>query len=187
VSGKDFIVAFTTHYFTADSHFGHQLMLKFRPFSTVEEMDEHLIDTWNAVVRPADIVWHLGDFSCHDEPRTKQIFNRLQGRKRLILGNHDLHSDGKPRKSIRALAWDQPPTHYAECKQGSERIILHHYAQRTWAASCHGSWHLYGHSHGRLPPYGRSRDVGIDCADLGYAPATFQMLSAGMRDAEVVS
>lgn len=180
-------MAFTNQFFTADTHFGHQLMLRFRAFSTVEEMDEFLIDVWNAVVKPDDIVWHLGDFSAHDEARTKQIFGRLQGRKRLILGNHDLHADSKPRKSIRGLAWDQPPTHYAETKIDGERIILNHYAMRTWSASVHGSWHLYGHSHGRLPPYGRSRDVGVDCPDLGYAPATFQQLTAAMRNAEVVS
>ena len=180
-------MAFVSQYFTADTHFGHQLMLKFRPFETTDEMDEHLIDVWNAVVRPNDIVWHLGDFSVHDEGRTKQIFNRLQGRKRLILGNHDLHSDGSIRKSLHGLAWDQPPAHYAETKIDGDRIALHHYAMRTWSASVHGSWHLYGHSHGRLPAYGRSRDCGVDCLDLGYAPATFQQLTASMRDAEVVS
>ncbi|KAB1089385.1 hypothetical protein F4V91_06900 [Neorhizobium galegae] len=162
-------------------------MLRFRPFSSTAEMDEHLIHSWNAIVRPADIIWHLGDFSCHDEARTKQIFNRLQGRKRLILGNHDVHADGKPRKSIRSLGWDEPPTHYAETKIDGDRIILNHYAQRTWSASIHGSWHLYGHSHGRLPAYGRSRDCGLDCPDLGYAPATFLGLTVRMRDAEAVA
>jgi len=180
-------VAFTQQFFTADSHFGHQLMLRFRPFSSTDEMDEHLIDVWNAVVKPHDIVWHLGDFSCHDETRAKRIFNRMHGRKRLILGNHDVHADGQPRKSIRGLAWDQPPVHYAETKIDGDRIALHHYAMRTWSASCHGSWHLYGHSHGRLAAYGRSRDCGVDCPDLGYAPATFQQLTAAMRDAEVVA
>lgn len=180
-------MAFTNQFFTADTHFGHRLMLKFRPFSSTDEMDEHLIDSWNSVVRPDDIVWHLGDFSTHDEARTKQIFQRLQGRKRLILGNHDLHADGSVRKSLRGLAWDQLPALYAEVKQDGERIALHHYAMRTWSASVHGSWHFYGHSHGRLPPYGRSRDCGVDCSDLGFAPANFQLLTASMRDAEVVS
>lgn len=180
-------MAFTQQYFTADTHFGHQLMLKFRPFASTDEMDEHLIDIWNAVVKPDDIVWHLGDFSCHDEGRTKKIFSRLQGRKRLIPGNHDVHSDGSIRESLKGLAWDQPPTHYAECKQGGDRIILRHYTMRTWSASVHGSWHLFGHSHGRLPPYGRSRDCGVDCPDTGFAPMTFLALTARMRDAEVVS
>ncbi|ARQ58931.1 metallophosphoesterase domain-containing protein [Rhizobium sp. Kim5] len=180
-------MAFTSQYFTADHHFGHALMLQFRPFDTVEEMDRCLIETWNSVVRDGDIVWHLGDFSYHDEARTKAIFSQLKGRKRLVLGNHDLDNRGDVRKSIASLAWDQPPMHYAECKQDGERVILNHYAQRTWNASVHGSWHFYGHSHGRLPEYGRSRDVGVDSGDVGYAPATFRNLTAAMRDAEIVS
>ncbi|MBY5684860.1 hypothetical protein HFO32_22310 [Rhizobium leguminosarum] len=180
-------MAFVTHYFTGDTHFQHPLMLKFRPFTTTDEMDRHLIDAWNSVVRTEDIVWHLGDFAAGDDKRTAQIFQQLRGRKRLILGNHDLDHSGNVRKGIAALAWDQPPTHYAETKQIGERVILHHYAMRTWSASAHGSWHLYGHSHGRLPPLGRSRDCGVDCQDLGYAPASFQALTATMRDEEVVS
>jgi calcineurin-like phosphoesterase family protein len=180
-------MAFTQQFFTADQHFGHARMLEFRPFQTTDEMDRFLIDAHNAVVRDNDIVWMLGDFSAHQDSRTASIFGQLQGRKRLILGNHDTDHSENVRKGIAALAWDQPPTHYAECKIGGDRIILNHYAMRTWSASIHGSWHLYGHSHGRLPPHGRSRDCGVDCPDLGYAPATFKVLTAGMKDMEVVS
>lgn len=178
-------MAFTQQYFTADQHFGHARMLEFRPFTNTDEMDRFLIDAHNAVVADHDIVWMLGDFSVQDDGRTAQIFAQLKGRRRLILDNHDLHNGEV--KALRGLDWDQPPTHYAETKINGERIILNHYAQRTWSASVHGSWHLFGHSHGRLAPYGRSRDCGVDCPDLGYAPATFQALTAGMRDAEVVS
>lgn len=180
-------MAFTSHYFTADTHFQHPIMLKSRSFASTDEMDRHLIDAWNSVVKDQDIVWHLGDFAAGDDKRTAQIFAQLKGRKRMILGNHDLDHSGNLRKGIAALAWDQAPTHYAEVKQDKERIILNHYAQRTWAASVHGSWHLFGHSHGRLPPHGRSCDCGVDCADTGFAPMTFLALTARMRDAEVVA
>ncbi|MEY9198414.1 calcineurin-like phosphoesterase family protein [Sinorhizobium fredii] len=180
-------MAFTNQYFTADSHFGHSKMLEFRPFESTDEMDRYLIDAWNSVVRDGDIIWYLGDFSYHDESRTRAIFSQLKGRKRLILGNHDLDNKGNIRKSIAGLSWDQPPTHYAETKQSGERIILFHYAMRTWSASVHGSWHFFGHSHGRLPEYGRSRDCGVDCGDVGYAPATFQQLTAAMQDAEIAA
>lgn len=180
-------MTFTQQYFTADHHFGHALMLQKRPFDSIDEMDRYLIEAWNSVIKDGDIIWHLGDFSYHDADRTAQIFKQLKGRKRLILGNHDLDNKGNVRKSLSDLAWDQPPTHYAECKQDGERVILHHYAMRTWSASNHGSWHLYGHSHGRLPAYGRSRDCGVDCSDTGYAPMTFKALTAGMRDVEAVA
>ena len=55
-------------FFTSDSHFGHASVLaprmdRPRPFATIEEHDEALVAAWNAVVRPDDIVWHLGDFA----------------------------------------------------------------------------------------------------------------------------
>jgi calcineurin-like phosphoesterase family protein len=78
-------------YFTSDTHFGHVNIIEyekeFRPFSTVEEMNEALIENWNKVVKPNDRVYHLGDF-CFG-PHNIQIAGRLNGQKRLVMGNHD--------------------------------------------------------------------------------------------------
>ena len=51
-------------FFTADTHFGDDAIRRYenRPFTDIEEMDRELIARWNAVVGPADTVWHLGDF-----------------------------------------------------------------------------------------------------------------------------
>ena len=63
---------------------------KTRPFSTTEEMDEALVDNWNSVVKPGDKVYHLGDVTFSSkENYIKNIHNRLHGKKRLIVGNHD--------------------------------------------------------------------------------------------------
>ena len=63
---------------------------KTRPFSTTEEMDEALVDNWNSVVKPGDKVYHLGDVTFgNKENYIKNIHNRLHGKKRLIVGNHD--------------------------------------------------------------------------------------------------
>ena len=52
-------------FFTSDTHFDHKNILRFcnRPWETVEEMNQGLIDNWNSVVGPDDIVFHLGDVS----------------------------------------------------------------------------------------------------------------------------
>jgi calcineurin-like phosphoesterase family protein len=83
-------------FIVSDTHFGHQNILKFtddkdgsqvRPnFSSVEEMDEHMVERWNSVVRDYDIVYHLGDVYFDNGHR---VLKRLKGRKRLVLGNHD--------------------------------------------------------------------------------------------------
>ena len=77
-------------YFTADTHFGHQNVIRFteRPFSSAEEMDETLIANWNARVYRGDKVYILGDmFFRHPDPEA--ILCRLKGKKYLIIGNHD--------------------------------------------------------------------------------------------------
>ena len=54
-----------------------------RPFASVSEMDEHLIERWNAAVGDNDIVFHLGDFALDDADYVRSIFDRLKGRKYL--------------------------------------------------------------------------------------------------------
>jgi len=154
-----------TIYFTSDTHFGHANIIRYcnRPFATVEEMDEALIANWNAVVGRGDEVWHLGDFGWHDAKRMRSIFQRLNGKKRLIIGNHD-------GKEVLDLPWSAPPSHYAEASVDRQRVVLFHYGTRVWNGMRRGAIQLYGHSHGRLPGSDRSLDVGSDC--WGYAPVT---------------
>lgn len=78
-------------WFISDTHFGHANILGFepeaRPFKTVEEMNEAIIDNWNRVVSHRDTVYHMGDF-CFGRQNIC-IAERLKGQKRLVLGNHD--------------------------------------------------------------------------------------------------
>ena len=82
-------------WFTSDTHFGHRNILEYekeaRPFETVEEMNEALISNWNDTVRPKDIIWHLGDFAFGRS--NVELAGRLNGHKRLIMGNHDVYNN----------------------------------------------------------------------------------------------
>lgn len=81
-------------YIISDTHFGHSNILKFldskgetfRKFSSLEEMDETMIENWNKTVRPQDLVYHMGDVYFGEG--YKHLW-RLNGHKRLIVGNHD--------------------------------------------------------------------------------------------------
>jgi len=81
-------------WFTADQHFWHENILEYcdRPFRTVNQMNEQLIELHNNVVKTNDIVWMLGDFTLaggnHFES-VQRLVNRLNGKKHLVLGNHD--------------------------------------------------------------------------------------------------
>lgn len=60
-----------------------------RPFKSIEEHDEALIENWNNAVGMDDDVYLLGDISRHNSTKTIEIFNELNGNIHLIVGNHD--------------------------------------------------------------------------------------------------
>ena len=78
-------------FFISDFHARHENIIKFcdRPWSNKEEMTEGLINNWNSVVSPDDIVFNLGDFIWSGSYGS--IVPRLNGHIHLILGNHDRH------------------------------------------------------------------------------------------------
>lgn len=163
-------------YFTADTHFGHKKVIEYcnRPFSSVEEMNETLIANWNSRVGKNDVIYHLGDFAFLSPSGMRSIFDRLNGEKHLILGNHD------QLKTMKLLKWDSIQS-MREIRIGEQRIVLLHYAMKIWNKSHHGAWHLYGHSHNSLPddPNSLSIDVGVDAR--GYAPISFTEIGEIMK------
>jgi calcineurin-like phosphoesterase family protein len=91
---------FVNRFVISDTHFGHtNSWEKFkledgsplRPFTSTEEMDETMIERWNAKVKPGDTVYHLGDVVINQ--KSLHLVSRLNGRKILIRGNHDIFKD----------------------------------------------------------------------------------------------
>lgn len=123
-------------------------------------MGETLIENHNKLVKPTDAVYHLGDFSFGRREETASVGGRLHGRKTLIYGNHDHERE---RKQWTPFFTTVVP--YLVLKGLlAAPIVLCHYAMRVWLQSHYGAIHLHGHSHGSLPPHGKSVDVGVDAA-----------------------
>lgn len=164
-------------YYTADTHFGHQNIMKFcnRPFENTDAMDEEIIRRWNARVKPEDDVYHLGDFAFKNGKHAESYLSRLNGRKHLIWGNHD------PSNVRESKLW-ATSQHYLEIKDDGRNVVLFHYPIREWNRSYHGSYHLFGHVHGGLPPLGRSTDAGVDCWE--YEPKTLDEMITKMPEAK---
>lgn len=160
-------------WFTSDTHFGHDAIRRHcnRPFLSADEMDHELVSRWNALVGPRDEVWHLGDFVFRSAAPVGDYLARLRGRKHLIWGNHD-------NASARSNAGWASSQAMAELKFGNHRIVLLHYAMRTWRGSHHGAFHLFGHSHGKMPGDRQSLDVGVDCWD--FRPVSLDEILARM-------
>ena len=97
-------------FLVSDTHFGHKGVCHFmrndgvtklRPFDTPEEMDEFMVASWNAKVKPEDKVYHLGDVVINR--KSLSIMKRLNGDKVLIRGNHDIFRDDEYREYFREL------------------------------------------------------------------------------------
>lgn len=163
-------------FFTADTHFNHVNIIKYcnRPYKTVEDMNKSLIDNWNDVVGPNDIVYHLGDFCLGRIDEFDSYFNKLNGKIILIEGNHDRNAS---RHKDRFYEYH---VGYIEVNVDGWPIVLSHYAMKVWNNSHNGSFHLYGHSHGTLPddPLYCSMDVGVDCHN--YKPIDINQIEQFM-------
>lgn len=177
-------------WFTADTHFNHDNILAYsrRPFADLAEMTERMIGNWNAVVKPGDQVYHLGDFALsfgkRDAALIDSLLSRLNGQKHLLAGNHDRD------EVTRNKRW-QTVRHYHELAVDlggphRQRIVLCHYAMRVWNQSHRGAFMLHGHSHGSLSDIGgKIRDVGVDCCN--YAPISVEEVAAFMASREAVT
>jgi calcineurin-like phosphoesterase family protein len=80
-------------FFIADLHLGHSNILKYesRPFKDIYEQDKIFIENWNRIIKKQYFVYILGDVSFYPKEKTIEVLNRFNGRKVLIMGNHDRH------------------------------------------------------------------------------------------------
>lgn len=136
-------------YYIADCHFFHEkvrLMDK-RPFESLEEMHEVMIQRWNERVGKKDEIVILGDFSMGRAEETMGILQRLQGKKYLIRGNHDnryLHGSNKfDRQLFQSIEF------YQEMHDNKRKVILCHYPVICYNGQYRGdvTYMLYGHVH----------------------------------------
>ena len=159
-------------YFTSDLHLGHPGILKHRlQFAGIEENDNTIINNINARVNKNDIVYILGDIANRVEPTIANAYiRRINGKKILIKGNHDIPYD---------FSLFQEITDYKEIKIDKRTYVLMHYPLIAWKRMKHGSLQLHGHLHsdsaynewnhtiGRL-----QYDVGVDANK--YMPVSLE-------------
>lgn len=132
-----------SNFYIADWHYGHKNILAYdnRPFRSVEEMNETLVDRWNATVTKDDTVYVLGDMFWCSDGRAVDILSSLPGTKILIRGNHD-KCKSKAFTDQFAVIYD-----YMEIRDGKKYVVLSHYPIPCFKNHFSGWYHLYGHVH----------------------------------------
>jgi len=167
-------------WFISDTHFGHANILTFkddagklvREFSSVEEMDETMVQRWNEVVRDQDRIYHMGDVAMNH--RCLPIMSRLKGKKVLIKGNHDIFKlkDYTPYfEDIRA--YKIFPKH---------GLVVSHIPVHTCQLEGRFKINAHGHMHQNILPDARYINLCVEHTD--YRPVTLNevMFRAEQRE-----
>ena len=163
-------------FFIADTHFGHKNIIEMcdRPFESVEDMDDFIIESWNAKVLGNDTVYILGDmFYRHGDPES--VLKRLKGKKRLITGNHD----DSWMKKVDCSKYFLSISRLAEASDGEHGLVLCHYPLMTWNHP-QRNYMIHGHIHNRtdmtfwhlIKDNPRLLNAGVDIN--GFWPVTFE-------------
>lgn len=178
-------------YFISDTHFGHENFLTFKDeggerirkeFDSVQEMDEAMIARWNERVQPGDTIYHLGDVCWGGPAYLDAIMKRLNGRKRLIMGNHD-----RADVSVYKKYFEIKPTgrYFSTDVTGCNiTFILAHIPLHPGSVKTPGRsdpcFCVHGHTHKfKLddPMY-----VNVCVENTGYAPRSMEELLQEMRE-----
>lgn len=145
-------------YFTSDLHWIHKNIIKYdnRPYATVEEMNESIIEVWNNTVRDSDIVFLLGDITLYEKSNTVLGFlKRLNGQIYFIPGNHDTDKAINFYKENKVFKEILPPLQvieYSLDNTDEEKFTfqLCHYPMLDWWKKQKGGFQIFGHTHGNL-------------------------------------
>lgn len=169
-------------FFTSDTHFFHKDLLGMsdfapRPFTSVEEMNQTIIDNWNARVNPGDTVYHLGDIALyftHPASLSNQavgdVLSQLNGHLELIKGNHD------SRSLFKYLAANNPIDH-GQAKYAFHDVgVLIKYDHRQYYMTHYPMMlgivnqiiNLHGHIHHYAVPIKENLNVGVDTPEQRY-------------------
>lgn len=171
---------------TSDTHFFHENILKFTDsngelirgnrFGSVEEMNEHMLEQWNSVVKPGDIVYHLGDVFMGAKEDFQKFWPKLNGSKRLIVGNHD---DIKFLASGGFFAKVQMWRMFTEFGLLLTHVPIHESGLRRGAPTDEDApmlFNVMGHIHQNPAPRGPYRCVCVEQTD--YTPVHIETLAA---------
>ena len=177
-------------FFISDLHFGHENILRFdyRPWDTVDEMDDALIDRWNRKVTKDDHVYVLGDFVYRNRKPVSYYTEALNGHIHLIRGNHDKRSEQYEKCFSEVVDYKD----LVVLADGVRcRLILSHYFMPVYNGAHRMAFMLHGHTHmtqsatleekmkAELRDRGaRCEAYNVGCMYQNYEPQTFEEIIA---------
>lgn len=171
--------------FISDLHFGHKNVLRYdnRPFDSVEENDSTIINNWNSKVDGEDDVYILGDVSFGSVNKTIELLSAMNGRKHLIVGNHD-------HKALKNFAYRNcfvEIEKYLDLQVAGVTLVLCHYPILMYNHQYRGAYMFYGHVHNSIDYFMvkaaqdllrnnniKTRMLNVGCMEQNYIPLTLE-------------
>ncbi len=174
---------------TSDTHFNHKNICRgtsewesgnTRPFDTLDDMNDCIIDNINSVVKADDTLFHLGDFAFGNKKLIPSLRDRIKCKTiHLIKGNHDRVLIKYYSDSFTSI------NSYVEVRFKKVLFSMEHYPLGSWNEIGLGGINLYGHCHGGYNHnVGRQMDVGVDCNN--FQPLSIELIYEYMTDIEPV-
>ena len=166
-------------FLVSDTHFGHAGVCRFttgdgvtklRPWTDPDEMDEAMVERWNAKVKPTDKVYHLGDVVINR--KALKIMHRLNGDKVLIRGNHDIFRDDEYRLHFRELR-----AYHVMNGMILSHIPIHEESLGRFGVNIHGHLHanrVMTRKHARATPEIDPRYHCVCVEHTDFAPILFE-------------
>ncbi|MEK6883345.1 MAG: metallophosphoesterase [Nanoarchaeota archaeon] len=164
----------------SDTHHGHENMYRFlrddgitrvrHQFTDAAEGDAFMVDAWNTVVKPEDHVWHLGDVGMSRQ--SLEIVRRLNGKKRLIIGNHDREN----MEAYRNVGFQK----IVGARQ-FEGLLLTHYPVHPISISHKVDANVHGHIHYHPSPPGKYINVSVEQEHMRYTPIALEVVQKMAR------
>lgn len=165
---------------SSDLHFFHRNVISYcnRPFADVEEMNWKLINIFNELVQPDQDLILLGDLCFGGKQRWASTVARLNGKKKMIKGNHDgINATPLREFGIESALYgciiivdddyqelyNFALSHYPYQYTG-DHTDVERYTERRLIDS--GGWLLHGHVHTLWQTKGRMINVGVDMWDM---------------------
>ena len=205
-------------WFTSDTHFRHANIIKHCPWRAeaggfapddIEAHDRWILDRWNSTIGKKDTIYILGDFAFAPAEHVKRLLGKLNGKKFLILGNHDKSSDHDDmtleyrEEPVKGVDWPYDiPNYFVQITQMKMvtfrksnfdfldedfQVFMCHYPMVTWNGKHQGCVMAHGHCHGRLDDYNRESpdlrlDVGIDSDITDFRPISLEELYGKFKE-----
>jgi len=181
-----------TDIFITDTHFAHKNIVKgvsewavterCRPFDTVDEHDEFLLDAINSAADVNDRIFHGGDFAFGHHTNVPKYRERIRCRNIFLCkGNHD-HKLWQHHRGLFTWTGAMLDDLYID----KQHIVMCHYPLQVWENNNRGTWMIHGHSHNGLDHTNDGKILDV-CIESGKAVWTFEEIREYMNNKPIVA